>query len=86
MCQLGCATHISAPGNVPVGPQAVGLPLLLPKMDISNIQAGGHLAQIGNQQPWGSLCDTLSQHTQYLHPTLVKQSQKQMYIQYQTNS
>ena len=56
------------------------------KMDISNIQAGGHLAQLGHQQPWGSLCDTLSQHTQYLHPTLVKQRQKQKYIQYKTNS
>ena len=55
-------------------------------MDISNIQAGGHLAQLGHQQPWGSLCDTLSQQTQYWHPTLVKQRQKQKYIQYKTNS
>ena len=30
MCQLGCALHVSAPRNVPVGPQAVGLPPLLP--------------------------------------------------------
>ena len=52
------------------------------KMDISNIQAVGHLEQLGHQQPWGSQCDTLSQHTQYLHPTLVKQRQKRKYIQY----
>ena len=95
VCQLGCALHVSGDQGVPIGPQAGqgrqgSLPYWLGanwhNLDISNIQTGGHLAHLGHQQPWGTLCDTLSQHTQFWHPTLVNQRQKQKYIQYKINS
>ena len=61
VCQLGCALHVSGDQGVPIGPQAGqgrqgSLPCLMcanwHKLDISNIQAGGHLPHLSHQQPY----------------------------------
>ena len=56
MCQLECATHVSAPRNVPVGPQAVGLPPLLP---VCQAAQDGHKQHSG----WGTLSTAWSPTT-----------------------
>ena len=40
MCQLGCVLYFCAPRNVTLGPQAVGLPPLLP---VCQAAQDGHL-------------------------------------------